>query len=168
MRPERRALTPFSRTNSSQINKLMHTNRLISIVTASLLLVILTMTGCSAGGSNEPDPDPPETDTTPPAVPSGLVATSGSGEASLTWGAVSSGDLAGYNLYRSNTSIGNVEGLTPVNGGSLLTTTSFTDTGVSNGTTYFYRVTAVDDSGNESGGSGEVQVTPFPDPPDRP
>ncbi len=157
----------FACSSSYQIDKLMHTDRLVSIIAATLFLFTL-LTGCSAGGSNEPDPSPPAPDTTPPAVPSGLAATSGSGAISLTWSAVSASDLAGYNLYRSTASIGSIEGLSPVNGGNPLTETTLTDADVSNGTTYFYRVTAVDDEGNESGGSSEIQVTPFPVPPDRP
>ena len=38
--------------------------------------------------------------------------------------------------------------------------TSFTDTGVTNGTEYFYRVTAVDGEGNESSPSSQVSAIP--------
>jgi hypothetical protein len=39
--------------------------------------------------------------------------------------------------------------------------TVYTDTGLSNGTTYYYRITAVDSAGNASGFSSEVSETPF-------
>lgn len=41
------------------------------------------------------------------------------------------------------------------------------DTGLDDGTTYYYRLTAVDDSENESSPSSEVEITPFSDLLDR-
>lgn len=137
---------------------------ILSLLTVVLLLVVGA--ACSGSGGNDPDPDPPE-DTTPPAVPSGLEATSGDGEIELNWSAVSDSDLDGYNVYRSTSSFSSVSGQSPING-SLLSDASFTDTDVSNGTTYYYRVTAVDEADNESNGSDEATATPFPSPPDRP
>ena len=140
--------------------------QVLSILTVALLLVVGA--ACSGGGSNDPDPDPdPPEDTTAPSAPSGLEATSGDGEIDLNWSNVSASDLDGYNVYRSTSSFSDVSGQSPING-SLLSDPSFTDSDVSNGTTYYYRVTAVDDAENESGVSGEASVTPFPSPPDRP
>lgn len=139
-------------------------------VTLSLfVLLVAGLMGCSSSGSNDDDNGngPPGEDTTPPAVPSGLEGTSGDGEVQLSWSSVSDSDLDGYNVYRSTSSIGSVSDLSPVNG-SLLSETSFTDTDVSNGTKYYYRVTAVDENDNESDPSSEAQITPFPSPPDRP
>ena len=48
----------------------------------------------------------------------------------------------------------------PLNGGTPLTATSFTDPSAANDTTYFYAVTAVDQDGNESAGF-EASVTPL-------
>ncbi len=134
-----------------------------------VILLTIGLVGCSSSGSNDDDNGggPPDEDTTPPPVPSNLEAISGDGEVELSWSAVSASDLDGYNVYRSTSSIGSLSGLTPLNG-SPLSQASFTDSDVSNGTLYYYRVSAVDDSDNESGGSGEVEVTPFPSPPDRP
>lgn len=138
-----------------------------SLLIAFSVLMLLAMSACSSGGSNEePEPEPPE-DTTPPGVPSGLEASSGDAEVALEWSAVSASDLDGYNVYRSTSSIGSVSDQSSINDAPL-EDPSFTDAGVSNGTTYFYRVTAVDESSNESDGSSEVEVTPFPTPPDRP
>src|SRR5581483_4466911 len=95
-------------------------------------------------------------DTTPPAAPTGLAATAGNGSASLTWNANSESDLAGYNIYRSTTNGGPYTKLNS----SLLTTRSYSDTGLTNGTTYFYVVKAQDTSGNVSGSSAQVQATP--------
>ena len=128
--------------------------------------IAMAMLGaCSGGGSNEPDP--PEEDTTPPAAPSALEAISGDGEIGLSWSSVSASDLDGYNVYRSTSSISDLSGLSPVNGAPL-SETIFDDADVDNGTTYYYRVTAVDTNDNESDPSGQAEITPFPSPPDRP
>ena len=134
---------------------------------AVLVAATLTLGACSGGGSNEPEPDPPEEDTTPPAVPSGLEATSGDGEIELSWSSVSASDLDGYNVYRDTEAFSSIGSRSPVNGAPLSETT-FDDADVENGTTYYYRVTAVDTNDNESDPSDEAEITPFPSPPDRP
>jgi chitodextrinase len=89
----------------------------------------------------------------PPPVPVGVAVTAGDGQASLSWAA--SPGAAGYNLYRA--AVSGSEGLTPYRTG--LTAPAFTDTGLTDGATYFYQVTAVGPAG-ESGKSAEVSVTP--------
>jgi hypothetical protein len=96
------------------------------------------------------------TDTTSPAAPTGLAATPGDATVSLDWNDNGEGDLNGYNVYRSTTQ---GSGYSKLNG-SLLSSSDYTDNSVSNGTTYYYVVTAVDTSSNESGYSGEVSATP--------
>jgi fibronectin type 3 domain-containing protein len=95
-------------------------------------------------------------DTTPPSAPTGLVATAGDAQVSLDWADNNEPDLAGYNVFRATTSGG---GYSQLNG-SLLTGSDYTDNTVSNGTTYYYVVTAVDTSSNESGYSNEASATP--------
>jgi fibronectin type 3 domain-containing protein len=97
--------------------------------------------------------EPP--DTTPPAAPTGLSAAAGDATVSLDWNDNGEGDLDGYNVYRSTTS---GSGYSQLNG-SLLSSSDYTDNSVSNGTTYYYVVTAVDTSTNESGYSGEASAT---------
>ena len=94
-------------------------------------------------------------DVTPPADPTGLVATAGDGSVSLDWDDNGEGDLAGYNVYRSNTSGGSYSQIAGLIGAS-----AYIDNGVTNGTTYYYVVTAADTSGNESGNSNEASATP--------
>jgi cellulose 1,4-beta-cellobiosidase len=89
----------------------------------------------------------------PPAVPSSLSATAGNAQVSLSWPA--STGATSYNIYRATSSGG--EGSTPLAAGVI--GTSFTDTGLTNGTTYYYQVTAVNAAG-ESGRSTEVSATP--------
>jgi hypothetical protein len=73
----------------------------------------------------------------------------------LAWDPNSEPHLAGYNVYRSNQS-GSFPS-TPLNG-TLLRTTSFTDSTTASGT-YYYVIRAVSASGGESASSNQVQVT---------
>ncbi|HBG27268.1 MAG: hypothetical protein A2Y10_11290 [Planctomycetes bacterium GWF2_41_51] len=95
-------------------------------------------------------------DVTAPAVPTGFGAFAGNGVISLDWDDNSEEDLAGYNIYRSTTS---GSGYTKLNG-SHLSNSDYTDNSVINETTYYYVVTAVDESENESGYSNEVSAYP--------
>jgi len=80
---------------------------------------------------------------------SGVVAVTHS--VSLSWTA-STSTVNGYNVYRSLTS---GTGYTKLNG-SLVSVVDYTDSTVSNSTTYYYVTTAVDGSGNESSNSNEA------------
>ena len=94
-------------------------------------------------------------DLAPPAAPTGLSATAGNAQVSLTWNAVSG--AASYNVYRSRLSGGGYELLGNASGPSAL------DTTVTNGKRYFYVVKALDNAGNESVASNEAAATPaFP------
>jgi len=64
----------------------------------------------------------------------------------LTWAASSSSNIQGYNVYRSTTS--GTYG--PHINSSLITALTYTDGTSQPGVTYYYAVTAVDTSGNES------------------
>lgn len=138
------------------------------------LFVVLLLAGCSSSpsdssddGGGDPNP-PPDEDTTAPASPSAVEGVSGDQQVELSWAANDESDLDGYNLYRSTSSISDVSNMGPVNGSTLIVATDFTDSGLENGTTYYYRVTAVDENDNESGTSPELEITPFANPPDRP
>ncbi|GIM94202.1 pectinesterase family protein [Paractinoplanes toevensis] len=82
-------------------------------------------------------------DITAPATPASFAATGGDGSVSLTWAAGGEADLAGYRLYRGAVSPANLVA-------SGLTTTSYLNTGLTNGTTYTYALVAVDAVGNTS------------------
>jgi hypothetical protein len=88
-------------------------------------------------------------DTFPPAVPTGLQAAySGEGQKpfiDLIWAPVSTSDLAGYNIYRSESN-GNAVELNS----ELVKAPSYRDSNVASGKTYTYSVSAVDVRGNES------------------
>jgi len=100
---------------------------------------------------------PGTTDITPPSAPTGLLGSPGGSQtASLNWNDNTDLDLAGYNAYRSTTSGGPY---TKVNT-SLINVSNYSVTGLTNGTTYYFVVTAVDTHSNESANSSEVSVTP--------
>lgn len=77
----------------------------------------------------------------------------GTASVTLTWNANSESDLQGYRVYygtssrnyTTNTDVGNV--------------TSYTVSGLATGATYYFAITALDTSGNESGFSGEVSAS---------
>ncbi len=97
-----------------------------------------------------------EPDTTPPTAPTGLVATAGDSSVDLDWADNGETDLASYLVYRSTTSGSGYELLV-----SDLVASAYTDNTTDNGTSYFYVVTASDDSSNESGTSDEASATPL-------
>ena len=100
---------------------------------------------------------------TAPSAPQNLVAKAGISQISLSWTAPSSNGgsaITGYNIYRSMTSGG--EGTTPVGTVSGLTLT-YTDTGLTNGQTYYYEITAVN-SGIQSAPSNEASAMPIAAP----
>ncbi len=95
--------------------------------------------------------------TTPaaPDAPTGLTATAGNGQVALSWTAASTGGTPNdYEILRG-TSSGGETVLTTVNAAG----TSYTDTSVSNGTTYFYEVVAQNNTG-DSAKSNEAHATP--------
>jgi predicted phage tail protein len=95
-----------------------------------------------------------------PGSPNGLTASPGNAQVTLSWTAPGSDGGAaidGYQIYRG-TSPGGESGA-PVNG-SLVHGTSFTVTGLANGTTYYFKVAAVNKGGLTSGKSGEASATP--------
>ncbi|OVE76320.1 hypothetical protein BVX97_01425 [bacterium E08(2017)] len=95
-------------------------------------------------------------DTTPPQAPLGISAFAGDGFVSLDWNDNSEGDLASYSVFRSTTSGSYGAELTYTGPGS----SSYLDTDVTNGITYYYVVKAIDTSTNESPQSAEVSATP--------
>jgi hypothetical protein len=104
-------------------------------------------------GASLPLPPPPA-----PTAPTDLAATATYGQVYLTWTA--SAGATNYNVKRG----GSISG--PFNIIGTTTGTTFTDTSVINGTTYFYVVSA-SNGGGESPNSAPVSATPpVPPPPD--
>ncbi|MGV3719710.1 MAG: S8 family serine peptidase [Actinomycetota bacterium] len=87
-----------------------------------------------------------------PSAPTGLQATAGDRRVSLTWNPVAG--ATGYTVQRSTTS---GSGFTAVASG--LTAAGYTDSGVTNGSTYYY-VVAASNSAGVSGASAQVSASP--------
>lgn len=108
--------------------------------------------GPDAGGASA---DSIEASATPqpvlPPPPSGVTATAGNTQVALSWTA--SVGATSYRVKRATASGG------PYTLVASPTSTNSTDTGLTNGTTYYYVVTAVNSAG-ESGNSPEVNATP--------
>jgi glucose/arabinose dehydrogenase/fibronectin type 3 domain-containing protein/regulation of enolase protein 1 (concanavalin A-like superfamily) len=109
-----------------------------------------------SGNSNQATATPQP----PPAPPATLNATPGNTTVSLSWAA-----SVGATSYRVKRSTTQGTGYTSVQAG--ITGTTFNDTGRSNGTTYYYVVTASTNLA-ESGDSGEASATPQPPAPGAP
>jgi len=113
---------------------------------------IVTATG--PGGQSMPSAEDSATPKFPvPDAPINFSATPGSREVTLSWEPVQ--NVQSYIIY-SNTS-GNVT--TSDSAIASVTGTSFAQTGLANGTTYYYIVTALGNE-REGGPSDEVNVTP--------
>ncbi len=125
--------------------------RISLLLPSSLTVVLLCLAGCggygsgsNGGGGNAP------------SAPTGLKAASGNMQVALSW--TGSSGATGYYVKHSTTTGGPYTQL-PATGA-----TSFTDTGLTNGTTYYYVVSAYNSYG-QSANSAEVSATPVATPP---
>ena len=116
---------------------------------ACCVVAVGGIAGCAGvSGSTSGNGDAP---LSVPAVPSGVIATAGNAQVSLTW-SVSTGATS-YHVKRATVSGG------PYTQVAAPTATSFTDSGLTNGTKYFYVASAVNSKG-ESANSAETSATP--------
>jgi cellulose 1,4-beta-cellobiosidase len=111
--------------------------------------VSYTVKAVNAGGTSAASAAASATPTL--AAPTGLTATAGNAQVALTWTAVA--NATSYNVYSGATLLGNV------------TTTSYTHTGLTNGTVYTYTVTAVV---NAVASPASLSVTATPTAPVKP
>ncbi|MFD0327471.1 PKD domain-containing protein [Streptacidiphilus monticola] len=98
---------------------------------------------------------------TVPGAPTGLTATAGTGQVSLSWTPPASNggeNITSYKVYRGTASGGETL-LTSGGCSGLGAVTSCTDTGLTAGQTYYYTVTAVNGVGEGAAGN-EASATP--------
>jgi|GEM_PF-326298 len=94
----------------------------------------------------------PAAGTQAPAAPTGLTATAGNSQVALSWTAVSG--ATSYTVKRAATSGGPYTSVA-----TGVTATSYTNTGLTNGTTYYYVVSASNTAG-ESANSAQASAAP--------
>ncbi|GBU24103.1 hypothetical protein R83H12_00729 [Fibrobacteria bacterium R8-3-H12] len=132
----------------------------------SIFFALALSLSCSddSGNSTTPSLDPPTAITksvkptppiaiTPPAAPTGVVATANSTTSiTIDWAAVTG--ATGYRIYRSPTSSGIYDSI------GTSDSISYANTGLTSGTTYYYKVAAYNSGG--VGPSSEVSaITPL-------
>lgn len=91
-----------------------------------------------------------------PPAPTGLTATPGNAQVTLAWAAVAG--ASSYNVFRSTTSGG--QGTTPV---ATVSGNGWVNTGLTNNTTYYFKVAAVNAAG-QGALSSQVSAKPVPPP----
>jgi hypothetical protein len=104
--------------------------------------------GGTSGNSNQASATP----TAPPVSPTNLTATPGNAQVLLSWTA--SSGASSYNVQRATVSGGPYSSIA-----TGATAINYTDTAVTNGTTYYYVVQAAN-SGGSSGNSNQASATP--------
>ncbi len=91
---------------------------------------------------------------TAPVTPSGFAAAASNNSAVLTWTANTENDLSGYYVYRDTSSTGSFPLAATL--GAVIT---YTDSGRTEGTTYYYKISAYNSSSNESAATSASSVT---------
>jgi hypothetical protein len=91
---------------------------------------------------------------TKPTAPAGLTATTGSGAVKLSW--LATGGASSYSVQRSTSSTGT---FSPIGTVTSPAPATFTDTGLTNGTTYYYEVSGTNKVGTGPN-SAPVAATP--------
>jgi hypothetical protein len=116
-----------------------------SLLLGMAQLGALLLAGFGLAGCGEDDTVSPRD--LPPAVPTGVTTVTGDGWVEIQWNPVREEDVVGYGVYRSRTLEGAYNRIATVEG---VESTSYLDTHVINGVTYYYAVDAFDEAGNES------------------
>lgn len=113
-----------------------------------------------APDSSAPAPPPPPPPVQAPAAPTGVTVAAGNAQVQVSWLAVTG--ATSYTVKYATAAGGPYQ-----TAASGLTTPTFTQTGLANGTTYYYVVSATN-SGGEGANSAQVSATPVAPPPPPP
>src|ERR1700722_5460056 len=138
---------PASRKPNSRLLRWLFSEHLAAVFALVSLVCLASCAGLSSSSSNKGGGDPPQV----PSAPVGLQAVAANAQVTLSWSATAG--ATSYHVKRSTTSGG------PYTQVSAPTSTSFTDTGLTNGTAYFYVVSALNTAG-ESANSAQATATP--------
>jgi hypothetical protein len=125
------------------------------LIVMGLIIVPLYIAGCANDNAvNVYDNQP--------AAPTGLLSITGDNSVYLTWYGVDENDIDGYIIYRNETSPdinANFQRIAEVR----YDVYEYTDYNVDNGATYYYRIKAIDGSGQRSDYSNYAMDTPRPE-----
>jgi len=116
------------------------------IYVLALATLLIGCGGGGGGGGNSTTSNPA------PAAPTGIVVVAGNSQLDISWNEVAG--ASSYNIYRSTSA-----GSRGAKVGASSSTT-YTDTTVANGTTYYYTVTADNSAGEGPPSSQSVGATP--------
>lgn len=133
-----------------------HSNKCIEVANNSILNAANIQQWDKDGGTNQQWrllPVDAAIEFIAPAPPADLTAKSNSGSVELNWTSNQETDLAGYNVYRSETQGGNYNTIA-----RNITTNSFVDNNLDD-KTYYYAIKAVDKSLNRSAYSNEISAS---------
>jgi glucosylceramidase len=114
--------------------------------------VVVALNAAGTSGNSNQASATPQTTVSIPAAPTSLAATAGNAQVALSWTA--SSGATSYTVRRSTTSVGSYSDVA-----TGVTATSYTNTGLTNGTTYYYVVAAVNAAGT-SANSNQASATP--------
>jgi fibronectin type 3 domain-containing protein/type II secretory pathway pseudopilin PulG len=121
------------------------------------------LTAITSAGQSVPSNQASATPATVPTPPQNALATAGAGQIGLTWNPPASNGgsvVTGYRVYRSTNSTGPFT--TQI--AALGNVTSYTDTGLAAGATYYYEITAVNAMGEGADSTPPTSATTFSTP----
>ncbi|MGZ8450364.1 MAG: fibronectin type III domain-containing protein, partial [Candidatus Deferrimicrobiaceae bacterium] len=140
-------------TASTEVTGATSPNAITGLLNGTTYFFVVTAVNGNGEGAVSFEVSAKPTATPPPAAPSLTSATAGTAKATLVWGPVTG--ATSYNVYYGTaTGVTKATG-TPING----VTSPYDVTGLTNGTPYFFIVTA-QGAGGESAASGERTATP--------
>jgi len=130
-------------------------NKRSTLMVLALLLAPFVLVGC---GSDKTTSPVTQEDTVAPIAPTAWQPKSEGSTALLRWGRNTETDLAGYNVYQYEPNPQNQNSYIVINS-QPTSKNSYAVASLTPGMTYYFRATAVDMSGNESGYSQVMAVT---------
>ncbi len=131
-------------------------NKRSTLIVLALLLAPFVLAGCSSDNSTT-RPDIQSEDTVPPMAPTAWQPKLNYDSAVLRWARNTETDLAGYNVYRYSPNPQAQFSYVVMNS-QPIPATFYKVEGLVPGVTYYFKMTAVDMSGNESGYSQLIPV----------
>ncbi|MFC2044883.1 fibronectin type III domain-containing protein [Chloroflexota bacterium] len=152
---------PYSQINGSLVTSSNYTDTLL--YGGGIYYYVVTAVD---NGTNESGYSDQASDTAidiAPQPPQNLSANASDGLIELDWDDNIETDNITYNIYRSPVTSDNYSVIE-----SLWASSNYTDIGLTGGTTYYYKVTAIDFGSNESSYSNEVYDTVVDSPPAQP